>query len=99
MTPQSSSIWRHPRPIWLLQDIDRGDVEVFRSSWSGDYKDAYTFAQYFKSNFGINLPRYRNAEYDSLVGAAAAEVDAAKRGDLLQSAERVLLRDHPLIPS
>jgi oligopeptide transport system substrate-binding protein len=82
----------------LLQDIDSGEVEVFRSSWLGDYNDAYTFAQYFKSNFGINLPRYRSAEYDSLVGEAAVEVDAAKRRELLQSAERVMLHDHPLMP-
>jgi oligopeptide transport system substrate-binding protein len=82
----------------LLQDIDRGDVEVFRSSWMGDYNDAYTFAQYFKSNFGINLPRYRSAEYDSLAGAAAVETDVARRGELLESAERIVLRDNPLIP-
>ncbi len=82
----------------LLQDIDRGDVEMFRSSWMGDYNDAYTFAQYFKSNFGINLPRYRSPEYDSLVTAAVAEVAPAKRRELLQSAEAVLLRDHPVIP-
>ena len=51
----------------LLQDIDSGNVQMFRSSWLGDYNDAYTFAQYFKSNFGINLPHYRSAEYDSLI--------------------------------
>ena len=28
----------------LLQDIDRGDVDVFRASWVGDYNDAYSFA-------------------------------------------------------
>jgi oligopeptide transport system substrate-binding protein len=82
----------------LLQDIDSGDVEVFRSSWLGDYNDAYTFAQYFKSNFGINLPRYRSPEYDALLGAAAVEIDADGRGELLQSAERVVLRDHPVLP-
>jgi oligopeptide transport system substrate-binding protein len=82
----------------LLQDIDSGDVEVFRSSWLGDYNDAYTFAQYFKSNFGINLPRYRSPEYDALLGAAAVEIDADKRGELLQRAERVVLRDHPVLP-
>jgi oligopeptide transport system substrate-binding protein len=82
----------------LLQDIDSGEVEVFRSSWLGDYNDAYTFAQYFKSNFGINLPRYRSAQYDSLVGEAALEVDAVKRRELLQSAERLMLHDHPLMP-
>jgi oligopeptide transport system substrate-binding protein len=32
------------------------------------------------------------------VGAAAVQIDLARRGDLLQSAERVVLRDHPLMP-
>ena len=82
----------------LLQDIDRGDVDMFRSSWLGDYNDAYTFAQYLKSDFGINLPHYRSAEYDGLLTAAAAEADAVKRRELLQHAENVALKDHPLIP-
>ena len=60
----------------LLQDIDRGDVDMFRSSWVGDYNDAYTFLQYLKSDFGINLPHYKSAEYDRLLTRAAAEVDA-----------------------
>ena len=82
----------------LLQDIDRGDVEMFRSSWVGDYNDAYTYAQYLKSDFGINLPRYKSAEYDGLLMRAAAEVNPVVRRELLESAERVMLRDHPLIP-
>jgi oligopeptide transport system substrate-binding protein len=82
----------------LLQDIDSGNVQMFRSSWLGDYNDAYTFAQYFKSNFGINLPHYHSAEYDTLVEKAATQVDTAKRRELLESGERVMLRDHPMIP-
>jgi oligopeptide transport system substrate-binding protein len=82
----------------LLQDIDRGDVEMFRSSWVGDYNDAYTFAQYLKSDFGVNLPHYASPEYDALLKRAAAEVDAAQRRALLEEAERVMLRDTPLIP-
>lgn len=82
----------------LLQDIDRGDVDMFRSSWLGDYNDAYTFAQYLKSDFGINLPRYQNVEYDRLLTAAAAEPDTAKRRSLLEEAERVALKDHALMP-
>jgi oligopeptide transport system substrate-binding protein len=82
----------------LLQDIDSGNVEVFRSSWAGDYNDAYTFAQYLKGGFGINLPRYKSANYDALLAAAATEIDAAKRRELLQQAERVMLQDHPLLP-
>ncbi len=82
----------------LLQDIDRGDVELFRSSWVGDYNDPYTFLQYLKSDFGINLPHYRNADYDLLLTRAAAEVDPQKRRALLEQAERLMLSDHPLIP-
>lgn len=82
----------------LLAQIDRGDVELFRSSWAGDYNDAQTFAQYLKSDFGLNLPRYRSAAYDALLTRAAAEVDLAKRRALLEEAERVMLADTPLIP-
>jgi oligopeptide transport system substrate-binding protein len=82
----------------LLQDIDRGDVEMFRSSWVGDYNDAYTFLQYLKSDFGINLPRYKSADYDDLVTRATAEVDEAKRRELLEQAESVALRDHAVLP-
>ena len=82
----------------LLQDIDQGDVEVFRSSWLGDYNDAYTYAQYFTSDFGINLPRYHNPQYDAILKQAMVEVELPKRRELLQAAERVLLQDHPVIP-
>jgi oligopeptide transport system substrate-binding protein len=82
----------------LMQDIDRGDVQMFRSSWIGDYNDAYTFAQYFKSDFGVNLTHYDDAAYDDLLRRAAAEVDPAKRRGLLQQAEQIMLQDQPVIP-
>jgi oligopeptide transport system substrate-binding protein len=82
----------------LLQDIDRGDVEMFRSSWVGDYNDAYTFAQYLKGDFGVNLPHYKSAAYDALLAQAASEVEPAQRRLLLQQAEALMLKDHPLLP-
>jgi oligopeptide transport system substrate-binding protein len=82
----------------LLEDIDQGNVQIFRSSWVGDYNDAYTFAQYLKSDFGINLPHYKNPEYDALLAQAAQEVDVGQRRRLLEQAERLMLAEHPLIP-
>lgn len=83
----------------LLQNIDRHDVtQIFRSSWIGDYNDAYTFAQYLKSDFGINLPGYANPEYDALLTRAATEVDPVQRRTVLERAERVMLADQPVIP-
>jgi len=82
----------------LLEDIDRGDVEMFRSSWVGDYNDAYTFAQYLESDFGVNLPHYSSPRYDALLRSAAQQQDRFARSALLEEAERVMLADHPLIP-
>ncbi len=82
----------------LIQDIDRRDVDLYRLSWVGDYNDAYTFLQYLKGGFGINLPHYSSREYDGLLDAAAQQVDVARRRQLLEQAERTALADHPLIP-
>ena len=82
----------------LMQDIERGNVQMFRSSWIGDYNDPYTFAQYFKSDFGINLPHYDNPAYDALVDHAEAELGPARRRALLERAERLMLHDQPVIP-
>ena len=71
---------------------------MFRSSWVGDYNDAYTFLQYLKGGFGVNLPHYRSDEYDALLALAGAEPDRGRRRGLLEAAERIALADHPLIP-
>ncbi len=82
----------------LQADIDERKAEIFRLAWIGDYNDAYTFLQYLKSDFGINLAKYQGAEYDRLLTSAAQEADPDKRRELLQGAERVMLADHPVIP-
>jgi oligopeptide transport system substrate-binding protein len=71
---------------------------MFRSSWVGDYNDAYTFAQYLKSDFGVNLPHYSSPSYDALLRSAARQQDPLARSALLEEAERVMLNDHPLLP-
>ncbi|MDH4105560.1 MAG: peptide ABC transporter substrate-binding protein [Gammaproteobacteria bacterium] len=83
----------------LLQSVQaRKDTQVFRSSWVGDYNDAYTFAQLLESGFGINLSGYSNPRYDALLATAVREVDLAKRRATLEEAERVMLADHPVLP-
>lgn len=82
----------------LLQDIDRGDVAVFRASWVADYDDALSFLQLMQSHFGINLPHYANGAYDDVLARAAGEGDANARRVLLQNAEGLMLADQPLIP-
>jgi oligopeptide transport system substrate-binding protein len=82
----------------MMQDIDRREVDLYRLSWVGDYNDPYTFLQYMKTGFGINLMHYASREYDALLDSAARQVDLARRRELLEQAERTALADHPLIP-
>lgn len=82
----------------LQQDIDARRVDLYRLAWIGDYNDPYSFLQYFKSDFGINTARYRNARYDELLRRAAASTDPAERRALLEQAERLLLADHAVLP-
>ena len=82
----------------LLQTIGRGETEVFRSSWLGDYNDAWTFAEVLSGDFGINLPRYRSAAYDAWLARAARTADPAERRAALEAAERQMLADAPVVP-
>jgi oligopeptide transport system substrate-binding protein len=82
----------------LLQSVNRGEAQVFRASWVGDYNDANTFLQLLASDFGINLPKYRSAEYDALLEEAARATDAGVRRTKLEAAERRMLADAPVMP-
>jgi oligopeptide transport system substrate-binding protein len=83
----------------LLQSIQaRKDTQVFRSSWVGDFNDAYSFAQLLQSGFGINLTGYANPKYDALLDEAVRQADPARRRAVLEEAERLMLADHPLLP-
>ena len=83
----------------LLQDISQKQVtQVFRSSWIGDYNDAFNFLEILQSDFGVNHPGYANPAYDALIRRAAGTVDLGARRALLEQAERAMLADHPLMP-
>jgi oligopeptide transport system substrate-binding protein len=83
----------------LLQSIQaRKDTQVFRSSWVGDYNDAYSFLQLLQTGFGINLTGYSNPRYDALLAEATRQPDPARRRALLEEAERVMLADTPVLP-
>ncbi len=83
----------------LLQTIQaRKDTEVFRSSWVGDYNDAYSFLQLLQTGFGINLTGYSNPRYDELLAEATRQPDPVRRRALLEESERVMLADTPVLP-
>jgi len=75
-----------------------GDYQILRSDWIGDYLDASTFLDVFRSDSGNNYTGWANADYDAALFAAARTTDTAARHALFQKAEAILLEAAPLIP-
>lgn len=78
---------------------DKGDFDVARAGWIGDYSDPQNFLFMVESdNDGFNYANYNNAEYDALMDKAAATVDLEERARILFEAEKIFMRDLPFIP-
>ncbi|KZK86313.1 Periplasmic oligopeptide-binding protein precursor [Pseudovibrio sp. Ad46] len=78
---------------------DRGDFDVARAGWIGDYSDPQNFLFMTESdNTGFNYARYENPEYDALMDEAAVTVDLEKRAAILKKAETIFMRDLPFLP-
>jgi oligopeptide transport system substrate-binding protein len=82
-----------------LSKEGRLDYELSRASWIGDYNDPDTFLNLFMSDGGNNRTGWKSARYDELIRSADREVNPAKREQMLEQAEKMLLTEaEPVIP-
>jgi len=82
----------------FLDMTQKLDYQIARAGWYGDYVDPNTFLDMFLSGGGNNETGWSNAEYDAFIDAAAREADPAKRTAILTRAERLLMREVPIVP-
>lgn len=71
---------------------------VARRAWVGDYVDPNTYLDMFVSGGENNCTGFANPQYDKLIADAAKEPNKVKRIEILQSAERLLMDEMPIIP-
>ncbi|WP_426446595.1 peptide ABC transporter substrate-binding protein [Paenibacillus sp. S-38] len=69
------------------------------SGWGADYNDPMTFLDMFITGSDLNDVDWSNPEYDKLAGGAIAELDKAKRSDLMVQAEKLLIEEMPILPN
>jgi oligopeptide transport system substrate-binding protein len=75
------------------------DYDLCRSSWVADYNDPNTFLNMFVTGDGNNRTGWSHPAYDSLIAAAAAEPEPARRFEYFQKAERILVSEEaPVCP-
>jgi len=72
--------------------------QIFDGGWCADYPDPENFADVlFHSGVSQNHGGYSNPELDALLESARIEPDVAKRIDMYQQAERMIVNDAPAI--
>ena len=82
----------------FLDRKDRGDYDIARSAWLGEYLDPHAFLDLFTRESGSNSTGWSSDAYDALIRASDAEPDAAARRALLGKAEALLLEAAPITP-
>lgn len=83
----------------FLKKLQTDPFPVFRSGWGADYPDPDNFMKLFTSNSGNNHSRWKNPRYDQLLELAARELEAKKRSQLYDDAQRILTEtDAAIVP-
>lgn len=81
----------------MRERLGQGDFDVAIGSWSPDFADPYMFMNFwFDSKLqGLagNRSFYENPVVDKLIRESAATNDTAKRTDLYQQAQKIVLND------
>lgn len=71
--------------------------QIALAGWGPDYNDPYTYLEIFGSDNTSYTP-YSNPEFDALLEESVTERDPAKRMDILNKAEQMLISDAAFIP-
>ena len=82
----------------LFQNKRSLNYTIAFSAWIADYADPATFLNTMTTGNGNNWAAWSDPEYDRLIAAAGATADNARRYELFQQAEAILLEQAPLIP-
>jgi oligopeptide transport system substrate-binding protein len=83
----------------FYDEIDQGKLQMWTGGWIMDYPDPEDIIDLlFYSGSRQNNSKYNNPEFDKLVVQARTEQDTAKRMQLYQQAEKMLIQDMPWVP-
>ena len=82
----------------VLAERRAGHYQILLSDWVGDYLDATTFLDLWRSDSGNNHTGWGSPDYDALLFAAARTSDLTERAAQLQKAEALMLAAAPIVP-
>ncbi|WGF87643.1 peptide ABC transporter substrate-binding protein [Marinivivus vitaminiproducens] len=75
---------------------ERGDYDIARAGWIGDYSDPQNFLNLLVSwNPRFNYARWENPRFDELMRQSAKTADLDERARLMQQAEAIVAEEEP----
>ena len=81
-----------------LDRMTKLDYEIARGGWVFDYNDPHNGFECWQTGNGNNRTGWSNGQYDKLIAEAMLQRDNAKRWELYQKAEELLIDEAPIIP-
>ena len=84
--------------VFLETRHDRRRFDIARLAWVADFNDAGNFLDILRRNSANNDEAYSSTDFEALLERSASTADIKERRKTLESAERVMLNDYPIIP-
>ena len=82
-----------------LDNVANGHYEIARGSWIGDYVDPNNFLDMWLCSGGNNRTGWCNPDYDRMILEQAPKAKThAQRLEIFTAAEKLLLKDMPVLP-
>jgi len=81
-----------------VENQNNHNFDIVVALWGADYNDASTFLDMWYTGSTFNEVDWENAKYTELVKGAQAELDTAKRAQMLADAEKILMEEMPIGP-
>jgi oligopeptide transport system substrate-binding protein len=81
-----------------LDNRDKGNFDVSRAGWIGDFPDPVNFLDVFISTSGNNNSHWVNLEYDELIRKIKSTADQAERFMMMHEAEDIFMAEFPICP-
>jgi oligopeptide transport system substrate-binding protein len=82
----------------LYQNQQTKNYAIGYSGWQADYADPNSFLGTMVTGGGNNYAGWSNKEFDRLIEEASNTADNARRMEIFQRAEAILLGDTPIVP-
>ena len=81
-----------------ISSVYEGSFQVARYAWSADYPDASNFMEIFLSSSPLNPAAWSDDAFEDFFKESQRTTDAESYSRLLQSAEKRLLEQAPIVP-